>query len=118
MSGVRVSSSPKRGGIAQLVEHYAGSVRVRSSSLLASTRLDRQQGKQAGQGALARLSAERLLWENGAKLVPHPFKEEASRRLSCVRHRLHLHIAAEQLIQSDSERDAFIVGHADQFRSR
>jgi hypothetical protein len=25
------------GGIAQLVEHYAGSVRVRSSSLLAST---------------------------------------------------------------------------------
>jgi hypothetical protein len=27
-----------RGGIAQLVEHYAGSVRVRSSSLLASTK--------------------------------------------------------------------------------
>ena len=26
------------GGIAQLVEHYAGSVRVRSSSLLASTK--------------------------------------------------------------------------------
>ena len=34
----RVAADPGNGGIAQLVEHYAGSVRVRSSSLLASTK--------------------------------------------------------------------------------
>ena len=33
----RVAAAAVNGGIAQLVEHYAGSVRVRSSSLLAST---------------------------------------------------------------------------------
>jgi hypothetical protein len=38
---MKVGGSQRRlrpGGIAQLVEHYAGSVRVRSSSLLASTK--------------------------------------------------------------------------------
>ena len=34
----RVARLGADGGIAQLVEHYAGSVRVRSSSLLASTK--------------------------------------------------------------------------------
>lgn len=33
------------GGIAQLVEHHAGSVRVRSSSLLASTRISRERAR-------------------------------------------------------------------------
>jgi hypothetical protein len=41
----RVARLGADGGIAQLVEHYAGSVRVRSSSLLASTKNARFYGR-------------------------------------------------------------------------